>query len=99
MLDQPTQVYFPADPPENMSVTDLPDEDRTSVERMYRLIFDLVEKLAPNLQVIITDHADLAAEWFQEAVVEKWRKDKALVPIEWIKLRNDIKEGGQSLSP
>ena len=84
MLDQPTQVYFPADRPEDMNVTDLGDEDRNAVERMFRLIFDLVEKLSPNLQVIITDHADLAAEWFQEAVVEKWRNDKALVPIEWI---------------
>lgn len=84
MLDQPTQVYFPADPPEDMSVTDLADEDRNAVERMFRLIFDLVEKLTPNLQVIITDHADLAADWFQEAVVEKWRKGKKLVPVEWI---------------
>jgi len=84
MLDQPTQVYFPADPPEDMSVTDLADEDRNAVERMFRLIFDLVETLAPHLQVIITDHADLAADWFQAAVIERWRKGKKLVPIEWI---------------
>jgi hypothetical protein len=83
MLDQPTQVYFPADPPEDMSVTDLADEDRGAVERMFRLIFDLAEKLAPNLQIIITDHADLAADWFQEAIVERWRKGQKLVPIEW----------------
>jgi hypothetical protein len=84
MLDQPTQVYFPADPPEDMSVMDLADEDRHAVERMYHLIFDLAEELAPHLQIIITDHADLAADWFQEAVVERWRKGKKLVPAEWI---------------
>jgi hypothetical protein len=84
MLDQPTQVYFPADTPEDMNVSELADEDRNAVERMFRLIFDLVESLAPNLQIIITDHADLATDWFQDAVIEKWRKGKKLVPIEWI---------------
>ena len=85
MLDQPTQVYFPADTPENMSVEELGDEDRMAVERMYRLIFEVVERLAPNFQVIITDHADLKEEWFQNAVVEKWRGGRKLVPEEWLK--------------
>jgi hypothetical protein len=51
---------------------------------MFRLIFDLVEALTPKLQVIITDHADLTADWFQAAVVEKWWGGRKLVPVEWI---------------
>lgn len=87
MLDQPTQVFFPPDPPDDLQVSDLGNEDRQAVERMFRLIFDLVETLTPKLQVIITDHADLAADWFQAAVVEKWRGGRKFVPVEWIETR------------
>jgi len=87
MLDQPTQVYFPPDPPDDMQVSDLGNEDRQAVERMFRLVFDLVEALAPKLQVIITDHADLTTDWFQAAVVEKWWGGRKLVPAEWINSR------------
>ncbi|MFY0537852.1 DUF3732 domain-containing protein [Nannocystis pusilla] len=74
IFDQPTQVYFPPEPSDDRSLDDLDDDDRAAVRRLFRLIFDVTEKLAPNLQVIITDHADLGEEWFQDAVVEKWRK-------------------------
>lgn len=84
MLDQPTQVYFPPDAPDNMQVSDLGNEDRQAVERMFRLIFDLVDDLTPKLQVIITDHADIATDWFQAAVVEKWWQGRKLIPVEWI---------------
>ena len=30
----------------------------------------------------IEDHADIAADWFRDAVVERWRGRK-LVPEEW----------------
>jgi Protein of unknown function (DUF3732) len=86
MLDQPTQVYFPSEPSEDRSVDDLEDEDRQAVRRLFRLIFDVTEKLAGGLQVIITDHADLSDDWFQEAVVQKWRGGKKLVPQDWLPL-------------
>ncbi len=84
MLDQPTQVYFPPEPTEDRSVDDLEDEDRQAVRRLFRLIFEVVEKLAGGLQIIITDHADLGDGWFQEAVVEKWRGGNKLVPNGWL---------------
>jgi hypothetical protein len=84
MLDQPTQVYFPPEPTEDRSVDDLEDEDRQAVRRLFRLIFDVTEKLAGGLQVIITDHADLSDGWFQQAVVEKWRGGIKLVPNDWL---------------
>jgi hypothetical protein len=84
MFDQPTQVYFPPEPSEDRSLDDLDDDDRQAVRRLFRLIFDVTEKLAPKLQIIITDHADLGEDWFQAAVVEKWRMGNKLVPLNWI---------------
>jgi hypothetical protein len=69
------------------SLSGISDDDKQAVSRMYNLIFDVVESLAPSFQVIITDHADLAEKDFQSAVVERWRGDKALIPPEWIDVR------------
>ncbi|MGB7327620.1 MAG: DUF3732 domain-containing protein [Rubripirellula sp.] len=83
-LDQPTQAYFPPDESvTDRSVDDLIDEDRVAVNEMFRLIFDVVEELSPNLQIIITDHADLPDSWFQDAVIERWRGGQFLVPDVW----------------
>ena len=85
-LDQPTQVYFPADQdPDTRDVSNLEDEDRQKVSRMFRLMFRVVEELAPEFQLIVTDHADLRDDsTFQAAVVEKWfEPGKALIPDDW----------------
>ncbi len=84
-LDQPTQVYFPPDADPDKDVDLLDDDDRKKVVRMFKLIFDVVSELAPDLQILITDHADLKEEpWFQSAIVEKWRgQGKALIPEDW----------------
>lgn len=51
---------------------------------MFEWIFKTVGELSPGLQVIITDHADIDAKWFQDAVVDnKWRGDEALIPLHW----------------
>ncbi len=85
-LDQPTQVYFPSEKEEDMHGSEdaLKDEDRQAVRRMFGLIFRVCESLAPHFQIIITDHANLPTGDFQEAIVENWRGDKALVPTDWI---------------
>jgi hypothetical protein len=87
ILDQPTQVYFPADEdPQGHGDTDvLTDDDRRKVARMFELIFKAVAELTPNFQVIVTEHADLSADQgFQNAIVEKWRgPGQALVPNDW----------------
>lgn len=84
MFDQPTQVYFPPEPKEDRTLDELDDEDRAAVRRLFRLIFDVTAKLAPKLQVIIMDHADLGEQWFQDAVVERWRGGNKLVPASWL---------------
>ena len=83
MLDQPTQAFYPPDPTEDRTLDELGDDDRETVDRLFRLIFEVAESLAPNLQIIITDHADLNERWFQDAVVEKWRGGTKLVPESW----------------
>lgn len=84
-LDQPTQVYYPSenDSELNGSLHNLVDEDKLAVKRMFDLLFEAVELLSPNFQVIITDHADLLDDKFQTAIVERWR-GSALIPEDWI---------------
>ncbi len=42
----------------------------------------LVHK-ANNLLVIITEHADIQEDWYQKAVVERWRGGLKLIPEDW----------------
>lgn len=82
-IDQPSQAYFPADTDADGSMEGIADEDRQAVARMYQLTLDVVQALSPGLQVIMTDHADIAEDWFQEHVVERWRGGRKLVPDHW----------------
>lgn len=86
ILDQPTQVYFP---PEKFDKVDgktsqIKDEDRIAVERMFKLLFSVCKALSPNFQIIVLDHANLETPVFQSALVEEpWRGGKALIPQDW----------------
>lgn len=84
-LDQPTQVYFPADKSNTGDLSEIEkDEDRLAVKNLFEWIFRVTQELFPNLQVIITDHADIDEPWFQDAVRDqKWRGDHALIPKHW----------------
>jgi hypothetical protein len=83
LIDQPSQVYFPPekDPDETGVVQN--DDDRQALLRMFTVIFDVVQSLAPEFQVIITEHADLADAAYRDAVVERWRGGLKLVPDDW----------------
>ncbi|HVX15906.1 MAG TPA: DUF3732 domain-containing protein [Pirellulales bacterium] len=85
MLDQPTQVYFPKDPPKDGSFKELKDEDRQKVHRLFKFIFDTVKALHPHFQVIITDHADLQELWYQRAIVQRWWGKDKFIPVSWTK--------------
>jgi Protein of unknown function (DUF3732) len=60
----------------DIPTADLADNDRASVTAMFELMRDLVNESAPELQVIVMDDANLAADWFQDAVVEVWRSER-----------------------
>jgi hypothetical protein len=82
-FDQPSQVYFPPERVVDGIPTNSSDEDREAVKRMFKLIFDAVEAVAPKLQVIVTEHADIDDDRYQSAVIERWRKGVKLVPDDW----------------
>lgn len=82
-FDQPSQVYFPADKDVNGSMGLVPDDDRHRVLQMFRMIFEAVEEVAPGLQVILIEHADIDESWYRDAVVERWRGGLKLVPNDW----------------
>jgi len=82
-VDQPSQVYFPEDSDWEQTDEGERGEDRDAVGRMYRLALNIVEQLSPDFQIIITDHANIHEEWFQNCIVERWREGKKLVPESW----------------
>jgi multidrug efflux pump subunit AcrA (membrane-fusion protein) len=82
-IDQPSQVYFPEDRDWTQGSDDTPGEDRQAVSRMYQLALNIIEQIAPSLQIIITDHANINENWFQDCIIERWREGQKLVPSEW----------------
>ena len=89
ILDQPTQVYFPSEAYRVMEGTveqsRNPDTDMVAVRRMFDLLFDVCEELAPHFQIIVMEHANLDDERFEEALIEEpWRNGRALIPESWI---------------
>jgi hypothetical protein len=84
ILDQLTQAYYPSEVEQRAGVPG-GEEDRAAVQRLFQLVHTVVEELAPNLQVIVCDHANLPDPWFQEAVAENnWREGRKLIPDAWI---------------
>ncbi|MCF6141469.1 DUF3732 domain-containing protein [Flavobacterium sp. K77] len=81
IIDQPTQVYYP--PEKNDNVVEV-SADEIAVNKMFDFMFNVVESLTPKLQVIITDHAYLKNERFEQSVTEVWRDGLKLIPIDWL---------------
>lgn len=90
ILDQPTQVYFPTkeayDAMEGANSDELleANADIVAVERLFAFLFAVCETVSPNLQIIVTEHANLNNEQFQAALVEEpWMGGRALIPEDW----------------
>ncbi|WP_027930090.1 DUF3732 domain-containing protein [Amycolatopsis thermoflava] len=83
MLDQPTQVWFRSEVDQN-SGTPAGDNDREAARRLFQLIHDVTAELAPHMQVIVCDHANLSEGWFQRSVRHNWRGDTKLIPSHWL---------------
>ncbi|MEV0047673.1 DUF3732 domain-containing protein [Nocardia rhamnosiphila] len=87
MIDQPTQAFYPSDIARNAGA--VADTDRQAVLAMFTVMRDVVNELAPRMQIIVSDHANLVEEqWFQEAVRHQWRHGIRLVPTDWIESEN-----------
>lgn len=84
IFDQPSQAHYPPDLAPQAAHATHADEDRTAVFEVFKLISDVAAELSPNLQIIVLDHADLKHDWFEAAVVERWRSGNTLIPKTWI---------------
>jgi len=91
-LDQPSQVYFPPEKDVDGSMGLIDEDDRHAVSRMFKFVTDTVKIIEPNLQVIITEHADIKEDWYQDAVVERWRGGLKLIPEDWPRADDVMKE-------
>ena len=79
-LDQASQIGYPPDREINPSAA---EDERQRVVRLFKVVFETVRKIAPDFQVVITEHADLTEDWYRAAVVERWRNGEALIPADW----------------
>ena len=83
-IDQPSKAHYPEDIDTDGGIEQLEDKDRQAVKKIYKLVLKVIKELEPGLQIIITDHANIREPWFQECVVENWRQNRKLIPLEWI---------------
>ncbi len=88
LIDQPTQVYFPSEQVYEQADGSIQrteaDADMVAVRRLFDLLYKFTQEDAPGFQLIVTEHANLRDQWFQDALVEKpWVKPPALVPEDW----------------
>lgn len=87
-IDQPTQVYFPSEQVYKAASGTVEETERDSDLEKVRKLFGMLHRFAaeeaPGFQIIVTEHANLRDNWFQDALVEApWTKPPALVPDEW----------------
>lgn len=83
VLDQPTQAYYPSELEQERGIPGT-DKDVEAVKRMFKLMQNFVASLSPHFQIIVCDHANLADQWFSDAVQDNWRNGVALIPADWI---------------
>lgn len=88
MLDQPTQVYFPSqivyEAAAGNTERTRSDADSEAARRLFETLLRFTKERVPGFQLIVTEHANFADPWFQEALVEPpWLNPPALVPLDW----------------
>ncbi|MBZ6380033.1 hypothetical protein B5C34_00040 [Pacificimonas flava] len=79
VFDQPSKAHYP---PELDDLSDVDDDDRRSVVRLFRFMYEKSNMDRP-FQTIVLDHADEKEDWFQASVIERWREGEKLVPEDW----------------
>jgi phage shock protein A len=88
IIDQPTQVYFPSENVYKAADGSIQkteeDADLTAVRRLFEFLVKFTREYVPGFQIIVTEHANLREQWFQDALLEEpWAKPPALVPEDW----------------
>jgi hypothetical protein len=83
ILDQPSQAYYPPDRDAELKGKLATSSDETAVRQIYDFILLATKELAPQFQVIITDHAKLNYPDFTDCITEEWRNGLKLIPESW----------------
>lgn len=83
VLDQPTQAHYPSEISLQSGIPEN-DTDRDAVRRLFELLYDVAEELAPLFQIIVCDHANLPEPWFQDSIAHNWRGGRKLIPQDWL---------------
>lgn len=89
MLDQPTQVYFPSQTIYESVAGDAEqvkrvDADLEAAKKLFETLLNYTKEMVPGFQLIVTEHANFADDWFQDALIENpWMNPPALVPLDW----------------
>jgi hypothetical protein len=83
IFDQPTQAYYPPDRIEGGLDQIEQDADRRAVTALFDLMNRACREINEPFQLIVLDHAHLNQDWFEDAIIEEWRGENALVPHDW----------------
>jgi len=88
VIDQPSQVYFPSEKVYKEADGSIhkteEDADIIAVRKLFEFLKKFSREYAPGFQIIVTEHANLSEQWFQDAILEEpWLKPPALVPENW----------------
>ncbi|HEJ3148694.1 TPA: DUF3732 domain-containing protein [Pseudomonas aeruginosa] len=60
------------------------DADLEAARKLFETLLNYTRVLVPGFQLIVTEHANFADDWFQNALVEDpWMNPPALVPEDW----------------
>lgn len=84
VFDQPSQAHYPPDIDQQGRGDILQDADRRAVHDLFKFMHSVSQKIGENFQLIVLDHAHIDDDWFNDDIVEEWRGEDGLVPLEWV---------------
>ena len=87
IFDQPSQAHYPPEIDTDGRIDALLNADRRAVRNLFKLMHLASQEIGSNFQLIVLDHAHLDDVWFDSALVEEWRRGKALVPVQWTEMK------------
>ena len=86
VFDQPSQAHYPPEADQSGGIDQLQDADRRAVHDLFEFMHTASQAIGEGFQLIVLDHAHLDDDWFNASVVEEWRGEEALVPVEWTEI-------------
>jgi hypothetical protein len=80
LLSDPSEKTY-RDASGSVEDTESSDADLEKVRTLFSMLHRYATEDPPGFQIIVREHTNLRADWFQDAIVETpWTKPPALVP-------------------